>query len=124
MGHYSSKCLEKKNVKEKTERNMAVTAAVENYAAKFEQEFSLVSIDSSVGSSVFENVWVVDSGATRHMSGVWCPPNAHCQQKSFGLLFPKWERWGLGGKQRARCCHLVPAPPFRVTPNEAKGGSP
>ena len=49
------------------------------------------------------------------------PLNAHHQQKSFGLLFPKWERCGLGGKQRARCCHLIPAPPFRLTPNEAKG---
>ena len=25
------------------------------------------------------------------------------------------------GKQRARCCHLIPTPPFRLTPNEAKG---
>ena len=55
---------------------------------------------------------------------VCCPPNAHRQQKSFGLLFPKQERCGLGGKQRARCCHLIPAPSFRLTPNEAKGGSP
>ena len=53
MGHYASKCLEKKNVKEKTERDMATSAAVEDYAAKFEQEFSLVSIDSSIGSSNF-----------------------------------------------------------------------
>ena len=53
MEHYSSKCPRNKNVKEKTERDMAVTAAVEDYAAKFEQEFSLVSIDSSIGSSVF-----------------------------------------------------------------------
>ena len=55
-----------------------------------------------------------------------CLPNAHhCQQKSFGLLFPKWERCGLGSKQRTRwCCCLIPAPPFRLTPNEAKGGSP
>ena len=50
MGHYTSKCPEKKNVKEKTERDMAESAAVEDYATKFEQEFSLVSIDSIVGS--------------------------------------------------------------------------
>ena len=53
-----------------------------------------------------------------------CLPNAHRQQKSFGLLFPKWDRCGLRGKQRARCCRLIPAPPFRLTPNEAKGGGP
>ena len=69
MGHYASKCPEKK--KEKKERNMAVSAAVEDYATKFEQEFSLVSIDSSIGSSIFENVWFVDSGATRHMTGIY-----------------------------------------------------
>ena len=36
----------------------------------------------------------------------------------------KWERCDLGGKHRARYCHLLLAPPFRLTPNEAKGGSP
>ena len=71
MGHYSSKCPEKKNVKEKTERDMATFVAVEDCAMKFEQGFSLVSIDSSVESSAFENVLVVDSGATRHMTGVY-----------------------------------------------------
>ena len=62
MGQYASKCPVKK--KEKTERDMAVSVAAEDYATEFEQEFSLVSIDSSIASSVFENVWVVDSGAT------------------------------------------------------------
>ena len=56
MGRYSSTCLEKKIVKEKTKRDVVASAAVEDYAMKFEQEFSLVSIDSSVGSSSFENV--------------------------------------------------------------------
>ena len=50
---------------------MAASAKVEEYAKKFEQEFSLVSIDSSVGSYTFEHVWVVDSGATRHMTGFY-----------------------------------------------------
>ena len=67
MGHYSAKCPEKKNVKEKTERDMVASATVEDYTMKFEQEFSLASIDSSVGSSSFENVWVVDNGAPRHI---------------------------------------------------------
>ena len=71
MGHYASNCPEKKNVKDKTKRDMVASAAVEDYAGKFEQEFSLVSIDSNIGSSVFENVWVVDSGATRHMTGIY-----------------------------------------------------
>ena len=71
MGHYASKCPEKKNVKKKTERDMVTSAAVEDYAVKFEQEFSLVSIDSSIGSLVFENIWVVDSGAAKHMTGIY-----------------------------------------------------
>ena len=55
----------------KTKRDVAAFAVVEEYAKKFEQGFSLVSIDSSVGSSTFERVWVVDSSATRHMTGVY-----------------------------------------------------
>ena len=51
MGHYASKCSEKK--KEKTKRHMATYAVVEDYVLKFEHEFSLVSIDSSIGRSVF-----------------------------------------------------------------------
>ena len=56
MGHYASKFPEKKNVKEKTGRDMARSAVVEEYAMKFEQEFSLVSIDSNVGGSTVEHV--------------------------------------------------------------------
>ena len=55
----------------KTERDVAASAIVEEFATKFEQEFSLVSIDSSIGSSTFEHVWVVDSGATRDMTGIY-----------------------------------------------------
>ena len=69
LGHYATKFPEKKIVK--TERDVAASAAVEEYVKKFKQEFSLVSIDSSVGSSTFEHVWVVDSGATRHMTGIY-----------------------------------------------------
>ena len=69
LGHYVTKCPGKKIVK--TERDVVAYAIVEEYAKKFEQEFSLVSIDSSIGSSSFENVWVVDSGATRDMTGIY-----------------------------------------------------
>ena len=54
MGHYASKCLEKK--KGKIEKDPTATTVVEDFAAKFEQEFSLISIDSSIGSSSFERV--------------------------------------------------------------------
>ena len=45
-------CLEVSR-EEESERDMAASATVEDYVAKFEQEFSLVSIDSSIGNSVF-----------------------------------------------------------------------
>ena len=51
-------------------KDSTTTVAVEDFAAKFEHEFSLVSIDSSIGSSSFDHVWVVDSGSTRHMNRV------------------------------------------------------
>ena len=57
LGHYATKCLEKKVVK--TERDVATSAIVEEFATKFEQGFSLVSIDSSIGSSIFEHVWLL-----------------------------------------------------------------
>ena len=69
LGHYATKCPEKKIVK--TERDVAASAVVEEFSTKFEQEFSLVSIDSSIGSSTFEHVWVVDSGATKHMNRIY-----------------------------------------------------
>ena len=53
LGHYATKCLEKKIVK--AERDVAASAIVEEFATKFEQEFSLVSIDSSIGSSTFQH---------------------------------------------------------------------
>ena len=36
----------------------------------------------------------------------------------------KWETCDPGGKHRARYYHLLLAPSFRLTTNEAKGGSP
>ena len=50
---------------------MAASAVVEKIATKFEKDFSLVSIDSNIGSSSFEHVEFVDSGATKHMTGVY-----------------------------------------------------
>ena len=57
------------------------------------------------------------------MLSVDCTPAA----KIFRKLSPhlrKWERCDLGGKHRARYCYLLLAPPFRINPNESKGGIP
>ena len=52
----------------KTERDVPAYAVVEEYDKNFEQYFFVVSIDSSVGSSTFENVWFVDNSASGHMT--------------------------------------------------------
>ena len=51
--------------------------------------------------------------------------SANCTSaaETFQKLSPhlgKWERCDLGGKHRARYCHLLLAPPFRLTPNVTK----
>ena len=48
MGHYASKRHEKKK-----EKDMETSRVVKDYVTKFEQGFSLVSIDSNIGSSIF-----------------------------------------------------------------------
>jgi len=67
-GHYASKCP---NKKEQDKNDVVATTSVEEFATKFEREFSLVSFDSSVDSSNLQNAWIVDSGSTRHMTDMW-----------------------------------------------------
>jgi hypothetical protein len=46
---------------------------MEDFASKYENEFSLVTLVSSVGSGGFggDIRWIVDSGASSHMTGIW-----------------------------------------------------
>jgi transposase InsO family protein len=65
QGHYATTCPERKKGNKK---NVAASAAVDEFTSQFEQEFSLVAgLSSSTTSSV---VWYIDSGASRHMTGV------------------------------------------------------
>ena len=50
---------------------MVVSTTVEDYATKFEQEFYLVSIDYSVGRSIFQHLSINDNGETKHMTGIY-----------------------------------------------------
>jgi hypothetical protein len=46
---------------------------MEDFSSKFDKEFSLVTLVSSVGSGGFggDNRWIVDSGASCHMTRIW-----------------------------------------------------
>ena len=52
---------------------MVATTTEEDFARRFEKEFSLFSLISSVGSNgvVQNGTWYIDSGVSRHMIGIW-----------------------------------------------------
>jgi hypothetical protein len=65
MGHYAVTCPERKRGKVK---NVAASTEIEEFSSRFDQEFSLVvGLATSVTSST---MWYIDSGASRHMTGV------------------------------------------------------
>ena len=65
-GHYAVTCPQRKKNKGKSQT--AATAEVDDFASHFENEFSLVVCLST--STVPDAVWYIDSGASRHMTGV------------------------------------------------------
>jgi hypothetical protein len=71
LGHLVSQCPERK--KKKKEQEEPDTATMEDFSSKFDMDFSLVTLVSSVGSGGFggDNRWIVDSGASSHMTGIW-----------------------------------------------------
>ena len=66
MGHYADTCSQKKG--KGTDQMVAASAEVGEFAARFEQEFALVAGQTMSGPST--PLWYIDSGASRHMSGV------------------------------------------------------
>jgi hypothetical protein len=73
LGHLASHCPERKKKKKEPERpETAATATIEDFASKYDREFSLVTLVSSVGSEGFggDIRWIVDSGASCHMTGI------------------------------------------------------
>ena len=51
FGHYAGQCPNKKRGKQEKEEQVAATTEIESYAAKFEKEFSLVTVVSICGNS-------------------------------------------------------------------------
>jgi hypothetical protein len=86
LGHLASQCPKrKKKKKESEEPETAAIEAIKDFASKFDREFSLATIVSSVGSGGFggDVRWVVDSGASNHMMEIW-------------RVFPDFIEIGLG----------------------------
>jgi hypothetical protein len=49
-------------------KNMVSSAEVDDFSSRFDQDFAFMAEQS--GSSVSPILWYIDSGASRHMSGV------------------------------------------------------
>ena len=73
MGHLASQCPEKKKKRKDQEGpDIAATTTMEDFSSKFDKEFSLVTLLSSVGSGGFGGyfIWIVDSGASCHITRI------------------------------------------------------
>ena len=84
MGHYEVVCPKKK--KKGKNKTMAASAETEDFSESFDREFGFIACEStSAGSPATEverecafpytskassGIWYVDSGASRHMTGV------------------------------------------------------
>jgi hypothetical protein len=72
LGHLASHYPERKKKMKSEGPETATTTTMEDFASKYENEFSLVTLVSSVGSGGFggDIRWIVDSGASSHMMGI------------------------------------------------------
>jgi hypothetical protein len=74
LGRLGSRCPErKKKTKSEGPETTATTTMEDFFASKYENEFSLVTLVSSVDIRGFggDIRWIVDSGASSHMTGIW-----------------------------------------------------
>ena len=76
MVHYAITCPKKK--RKGKEQFVAASAEISEFVARFDEEFALVAGQLTDGTST--PLWYIDSGASRHMSGV---------QESFSELLPR-----------------------------------
>ena len=74
LGNLASQFTEKmKKRKEQEGPKIYSTTTMEVFSSKFNNEFSLVTLVSNVGSGGFggDFRWIVDSGASCHMTRIW-----------------------------------------------------
>ena len=85
MGHYAVVCPEKKKKKGKNQ-SMAASTEIQDFTDSFDREFGFIACESTNAGSLATEVerecafpstsgassgiWYVDSGASRHMTGV------------------------------------------------------
>jgi hypothetical protein len=69
-GHYASQCPNKK--KKETQVATSTSIEIDEFSEKFEEQFSLVTSLSSSSVAKLEDIgaWFVDSGSSRHMTGM------------------------------------------------------
>jgi hypothetical protein len=73
LGHLASQCPERKKKKKEQEGpDTAATTTMKDFSSKFDKDFSLVTLVFTVGSGGFggDNRWIVDSGASCHMTKI------------------------------------------------------
>jgi hypothetical protein len=72
LGHLASCCFERKKKTKSEGTETTATTTMEDFASKYENEFSLMTLVSNVGSGGFggDIRWIVDSGASSHMTGI------------------------------------------------------
>jgi hypothetical protein len=72
LGHLASRCLERKKKTKLEWHEIAATSTMEDFASKYDMEFSLVTLVSSVRNGGFggDIRWVVDIGASSHMTRI------------------------------------------------------
>jgi hypothetical protein len=73
LGNLASHCPERKKKMKSEGPQTTATKTMEDFASKYEREFSLVTLVSSVDSEGFggDIRWIVDGGASIHMMGIW-----------------------------------------------------
>lgn len=76
MGHYAVTCPKKK--RKGKDQNVAASAEMGEFASRFDQEMALMAGQDT--GDTCSPLWYIDSGASRHMSGV---------QEQFSELNPR-----------------------------------
>jgi hypothetical protein len=74
LGHLASQCLKKKKKRKEQEGpETTATTTMKEFSSKYDKEFFLVTLVSSVGSGGFggDFKWIVDSGASCYIMRIW-----------------------------------------------------